>query len=137
MVDNKIFYISQQEAENKIKDFNARENIHVAVVDGHNAKTWKDYLSQIETLYQFPTTNDNFDGYADWLQDLSWLEKEAYALFIWDYDEFMSMDQNSKKIVMSIFLDQILPWWQHDVELYCVGGKSKEFNIYLVNINQK
>ena len=135
MCVNKILYISKQAAERKIKYLKTCENIHVAIIDGRKAKTWKDYLRQIETLFQFPTTNDNFDGYTDWMQDLSWLNKDAYALFIWDYDEFMCIEENNKKVVMSIFSEQILPWWQQDVELYCVGGKPKEFNVYLVKMN--
>ena len=133
MFENKILHVSPKEAEIKIKELNGFPNVHVAVVEGRKAKTWNAYLKQIERLYKFPTTGDNFDGYADWMQDLSWLEKDSFALFILDYEEFMCLEEKNKQIVMSIFTEQILPWWQHDVELYCVGGKPKEFNVYLVN----
>ena len=133
MPKNTIYYISKEEADNKINELKSNNKIHVAVINGNKVKTWKQYLSQIQAIYNFPTKNDNFDGYADWMQDLSWIEHDAYALFILDYDDFMIQEPQNKKIVMSIFLTQILPWWQHDVELYCLGGEPKEFNVYLVS----
>ena len=133
MFNNTIYYISKEEAENKIRELTSDKSVHVAIIDGNKAKTWKQYLKQIETVYDFPTKDDNFDGYSDWMCDLDWLKRDSYALFIMNYDDFMRNEPENKKRVMLMFLDSILPWWQHDVELYCVEGKPKQFNVYLVN----
>ena len=130
---NSISYISNEEAESKINELKLNKNAHVAVINGDKVKTWDQYLKQIEIIYNFPTKGDNFNGYADWMMDLSWMECDSFALFIMNYDDFMCREPENKKHLMLMFLDTILPWWQHDIELYCVEGKPKQFNVYLVN----
>lgn len=133
MIKNNIYYVSKQQAEEKLNDLKKDQMAHIGIIQGMTAKTWKDYLTQIRMQYLFPTIEDVFDGYSDWMEDLSWLNKDSYSLFIFDYELFMSKEPKNKKIVMSMFLEDILPWWDTDVTKYCVGGEVKPFNVYLID----
>jgi len=66
------------------------------------------------------------------MTDLDWLGKKSYILIIHDYSKFLMQDLECKKMIMEIFNDEILPWWQKNIEKYVINGKSKPFNVYLV-----
>ena len=85
-------------------------------------------LSDVE-LKSFGERGKN-QGY---MTDLMWIDKDAFSIFILNYEDFMIEDMSLKKAVMNWFLTDILYWWSEDVEVHCMGGESKEFNIYLVN----
>lgn len=134
MHDNKIYYISEEEAQKKIKELKQREDIYSVVLDGSKIKNWDDYIRIITKEFRFPTFEKrNFAGYTDYFTDLMWIDKDAFALFILNYDKFMKDDIITKEFIMNRFLTDILYWWSEDVEVHCMGGESKEFNIYLVN----
>lgn len=134
MHDNKIYYISEEEAQKKIKELKQREDIYSVVLDGSKIKNWDDYIRIITKEFRFPTFEKrNLDGYLDYFTDLMWIDKDAYALFILSYDKFLNQNLTDKEWIMKRFLDHILFWWSEDVEVHCMGGESKEFNIYLVN----
>lgn len=134
MHDNKIYYVSQDYADKKLLELNERDDMFTVVLDGTKIKDWNDYIRVMTKEFRFPKFEArNYDGYADYMTDLMWIDKDAFSIFILDYDEFMKNDISTKKLVMDIFLTEILFWWSEDVEVHCMGGKSKEFNIYLVN----
>lgn len=131
MYENKIHYISKQSADEKIQNLQFDPQHHIGIIYGNKAKTWLSYLVQIREQYKFPTIEEVFDGYLDWMEDLSWLNKEAFSMFIFDYKQLLCVEPNNKKIVMEMF-DDILVWWSTDIEKYCVEGQPKPFNIYMV-----
>lgn len=134
MYDNKVYYVSQVEAQKKLTELKKRDEILTVVIDGTKIKNWDDYIKAVTEAFHFPTFEKrNYDGYLYYFTDLMWIDKDAFALFILDYDEFMNQNINEKKWVMKRFCDHILFWWGEDVEVHCMGGESKEFNIYLVN----
>lgn len=130
---NQIYYISDTQKNSLIAELKTNTANHIAIIDGQNTQTWEDYLQQVRKIYKFPTVESVFDGYRDWMQDLSWLNKETFSLFITDFNLFMCKEPINKKIVMDLFLEAILPWWEKDVELYCADGKTKPFNVYLID----
>ena len=81
---------------------------------------------------EFPIPAKGLDGYLDWITDLSWLNRDGYALIIKNYNCFMSEDLRKKEIVMESFGKTVLPWWENEVERCVVEGKAKSFNVYLV-----
>lgn len=111
---------------------NKNNKYYVAVVDGKENQDWNSYRDTIERLFRFPTTQNNYDGYSDWMRDLSWFDVDGFILFILNYDEFLSNDLLTKEIIMNMFRNTILPWWEEDVEKYVVGGEKKYFNIFIV-----
>lgn len=132
MHNNKISYISKKQAEELIMTLNYDNSHHIGIIDGKNAKTWLEYLDLIRQQYHFPTNEDVFDGYLDWMEDLSWLSKNAFSIFIFHYKSFLSKEPKNKKIVMEMF-DELISWWSKDADIYWEKGKTKPFNVYLIN----
>jgi len=133
MIKNNIYNITIFELDDIRK--NAKiNNDHLVEIQGKEIQSWDEYLDVIEIVYKFPTGwRVNIHGYIDWMLDLDWLGKNSYILIIHDYSDFLKQNMETKKMVMEIFEEEILPWWQSDVEKYCAGGKAKPFNVYLVN----
>ena len=130
---NEIVKVSYKEVQAILK--NATKDIHVAEINGKYIQSWKDYSLEIEEKMDFPSTcaDHNFDGFSDWIRDLSWLNKKGYILIVYNFSEFMKSDPRVKDLIIRMFERSILPWWQEDVEEFCVGGERKPFNVYLVD----
>lgn len=127
---NKIEIIEKDDFE-KLLNVNSN-NCYIVIIDGKENKDWNSYKDTIESKFKFPTKNNNYDGYSDWMRDLSWLESKSFMLFIFNYREFLSEDLECKKVIMNMFQNTILPWWSEDVEKYVVCGEKKDFNIFIV-----
>ena len=120
---NKIEIISKEQFK-EIVDKNIN-NYHIAIIDGKKNKDWNSYRETIEELFKFPTKNNNYDGYCDWMQDLSWFDVDGFIVCIINYNDFLSNDLKSKNIIMKMFCDTLLSWWDEEVEKYVVGGEKK------------
>ena len=83
MHDNKIYYISEEEAQKKIKELKQREDIYSVVLDGSKIKNWDDYIRIITKEFRFPTFEKrNLDGYLDYFTDLMWIDKDLSLIQI-------------------------------------------------------
>ena len=131
-MESKIHTISAQEMAVQKMNFQLDESTYIVEIDGATIQSLEKYLSEISDKFKFPVPSRHLGGYNDWMRDLDWLGKSKYVLIIYNYNEFLSKDVQSKKVIMDNFLDCIFPWWQTDVEKYCVDGKAKPFNVYLV-----
>ena len=61
-----------------------------------------------------------------------WLNVDGFILGIINYDKFLSKDLWYKEAIMKSFRKEILPWWEEDVEKYCVGGEKKYFGVFII-----
>ena len=106
----------------------------VVQVDGAFCKNLKDYFRFIYQRLNFPadTIRPSYNGYDDWMTDGTYFNNDKIHLIILNYDMFISEDIEAKQIIMDHFETHILPWWEHDVVNCVVGGKTKEFNVYIV-----
>lgn len=132
-MENKIYQINTNEAKIIKEKYQSQQDIYIAELDGKNLRSWSDYISEIQEIFHFPTKETNMNAYLDWMDDLSWLNKEGYVLFLYNFKDFLKNDTNLRKEILEMFTYNILPWWQNDVELYVVDGKAKPFNVYLVD----
>lgn len=133
MIENKVHCIAANELD-KIRQEASAADAHLVEIQGKEIQSWDDYLDKIEVAFQFPNEwRVNISGYIDWMKDLYWLGKESYVLIIHDYSEFLMQDLKRKELIMEIFVDELLPWWQKDVELHVTGWSPKPFNVYLVD----
>ena len=130
---NKIYCITKRELDSIRQQLYNQEGVWIAEIDGKVIHTWSDYAHEIVRTFRFPTPCENsIDAYLDWLRDLDWLGKEAYILIIKNFDVFLQHDMILRKQIMDDFQNVVFPWWEKDIEKYCVGGKAKNFNVYLV-----
>ena len=67
------------------------------------------------------------------MRDLDWLNADGYVFIIKNFENFMENDISKKEKIMYYFEDEILPWWEEEVERCVLGGKAKPFNLYLVD----
>ena len=131
---NKIYYITANELDCEREKLNSLKNIWIAELDGSQISNWIEYAHSIEKAMYFPTPCDkSFPAYSDWICDLSWLNADGYILIIKNYKDLMSKDLEKREIVLRSLENDVLPWWESDVERYVVEGKAKPFNVYLVD----
>lgn len=122
---NKINYVSSNE-------YKISQNTKAITIDGLKIQNLKEYFKTISEKFSFPNENErlNYSAYTDWLTDLSWLDSDSIALVIKNFSMFMRDEQKEKTMIMEIFKDDILPFWDKEVENSVVGGKRRDFNIY-------
>lgn len=123
---NKIHYITKLELQNLSPFYG-----FVAIFDGQQIQNKEELFSFLEKNIDFPDAN-NWSAITDWLTDLSWLEAEEYTFIFENYDSFLKDDLSSKNLFLEILEEDILPWWESDVEKHVVGGKAKSFQVYIV-----
>lgn len=83
MYDNVMIHLSKEEADKKIAELKDNSSVFTVVLDGEKIPYWRNYIRIVEKEYRFPTKNDNFDGYYDWMCDLSWLGKKTVTLCLY------------------------------------------------------
>lgn len=128
---NKIEYISLRDAKKLIKKNNGKA--FIAEICGNRINTLDDFFKEIYSAFKFPDNDYGFDQCFDYLTRLDqWIEEEEYVLIIYDYDIALSQDVESKKTIMSNFVDYILVWWEKEIKQYCIDGTPKKFNVFLV-----
>lgn len=130
---NEIKCLSKQEYENLIFD----KKIKIIAIDGAEIENKNDYFIKISELFSFPqfeTEHDlNYSAYIDWMTDLSWFDNCSIILVINNFSQFMKSCQQDKDTVMNIFAEDILPFWDEEVERVVIGGKRRDFNVYCIN----
>jgi len=133
---NKIQSIAKEEKEMLLEELQNR-GVYIVELFGKEIDTKKKYMETISVLLNFPKWDNSYyfslDAYLDWMTD-TYLTKDfsAIAIFINDYSEFLRAEPDSKRNIMEIF-DDILYFWDDEVERVVVGGTKKEYNIYLVD----
>ena len=131
-MENKIYNVSSEDFIKIKEKFLEDKTLFVAEIHGKEIKTLQDYFNRVSIIFKFPIPSRYFSGYDDWMRDLDWLEKDGYVLVIYEYEDLLKQDSSSKKTIIDDFTDIILPWWEKEVEEFCVDGKAKPFNVYLV-----
>ena len=55
------------------------------------------------------------------------------VFIIKNYDEFLSQNLKEKALIEDYYENDLLPFWDSEVETCVVGGKRKDFDVYLVS----
>jgi len=130
---NKVYEVSPEDFAKLKLEFIDNQEIFLVELSGSEIQSWDDYVTMMQTNFRFPTTcNDSVDRYLDWMRDLSWIEKEKFILVIHQFDRFLQNMPELKSEIISDFIDIILPFWQEEVSQVIVGGRAKNFLVYLV-----
>ena len=133
-MNNKIIYLSQ----NEFKQLRFDSDTIVEIIDGEKINTWNDYSSLIANKFDFPYREEepipDYNQYSDWMTDLSWIAQDKQiAIVFFHFSEFLKNNSVEKSNLVDIFAEDILPFWEEDVEHVVVGGKKRSFNVYCVD----
>ena len=126
IVKNKIHYITKLEMQDRLP-FSG----FVAIFDGKQIQYKEELFHFLEKTVGLPDTN-NWSSITDWLTDLSWIKSETCTFIFENDDSFLKDDLSSKDLFLEILEEDVLPWWESDVEKHVVGGKVKSFQVYIV-----
>ena len=131
---NDIKYVNRLILMDKIYFDNLPNDTLRVIVDGQNIHTKEEFIKELETLFEFPRPCEgSMDRFLDWIRDLSWFNYRKIELIIKNQKDFLSTDLKTREHILDLFLELILPHWDEDVLYTVVGGKRKEFIVYLVN----
>ena len=103
----------------------------VAIFYGKQIQKKEELFHFLKKIVGLPDAN-NWSSITDWLTDLSWIKAEEYSFIFENYDSFLKDDLSSKDLFLEILEEDVLPWWESDVEKHVVGGKVKSFQVYIV-----
>lgn len=130
---NKVYYLSKDEY-NKII---FQEDERVFVLDGSEIQTSEDMWKRMAELFMFPELPEKWQAdyysYYDFMTDLNWIKEDKIVLVIDSFSMFFKTDETSRKDEVDILENEILPFWEQEVERVVVGGKKREFNVYCVD----
>ena len=99
---------------------------------GKECETSEQFYKSVSEIMSFPIASKSFDGFFDWIRDLTWIAPKRIAFIIYNFEAFMNRDKEKRAFLMSAFRDDILPWWESEVEDYVVEGTPRHFDVYLV-----
>ena len=132
-IENKLMKVNKEELNESINKI-GKEYFKVKI-DGKKIQNWNNYIKNIGDSFNFPRVSryPNYDGYSDWMRDLTWIPSDIIVLIIDDYESFMKDDEDEK----NKFLDMIT------IILQCRNERRKNKNfsekmkktllVYLVN----
>lgn len=130
MKKNKMLYISKDNTT-ILKKTLKKAGYYIVEIPGNEIHNEKEFLTFMEQSFKLPDSA-GWDSYADWMTDLDWIASRHICIVINDYKRFLEFDTKSKKVAMSIFKADILPFWEREVLDTMVGGKTKSFMVYMV-----
>lgn len=79
----------------------------IAILDGNNCSSKEKTILEIAKCLKFPSQfGENLDGLEDFINDLSWLDKQQIVLIIKNSSRFLCDEEDElKKVFFSIFQD--------------------------------
>lgn len=113
---NHIKKIATQEIELIKKLCSHNNRLYLAEMDGKKINKLDGYISEMNLLFKFQIPSRTLNGHLDWMKDLEWLNKDGYIFIINNYSQFMKDNPMDKQLVYEIFYEDILPFWDDEVE---------------------
>lgn len=135
-MNNKLVYITKDEAERIKNHALNNEGVFFAEIEGAKIRTEADYVQEMSNAFAFPHELPamKIGWYNDYISDLMWIEQKDIVLLIHNYDLMLCGEQKLKKNILDDFEEIILPWWEGEVVGHMVGGMPRGFMVYLENI---
>ena len=133
---NKLYRMTTEEFE-KRKILYARDDTKYIVMDGDGVNTYEEYFDRLWNCFNFGEIPHGWkkDFYTenDFLKDILELAEDKYVFIIKNYDEFLSQNLKEKALIEDYYENDLLTFWDSEVETCVVGGKRKDFDVYLVS----
>lgn len=131
-MDNTIYLVKKHEFPTIYNTVIYDPTLFVFKLNGRDIQTKAAYLETMTDAFSFPIPAKGFDGYLDWMRDLSWITASGFVLIIENFNSFMKDDVKTKQTVIEGLKEDILPWWDKEVLEYVVEGQKKLFAVILV-----
>lgn len=113
------------------------EGRFVVTLDGTTIQSVPELFDAMEKAYGFRVSGGswgrNWSAFSDMMRDLWWIDSDRLVLFILHFDRMLAHYPAEKERLTRRFTNSILPFWEKDVLNCVVGGKTKEFTVYLVD----
>lgn len=110
-----------------------KEGVYRIIIDGKEVKTGKEFWQRIEEEFKFPEKCTNINMLLDYFTDLSWISEEKIELVVINKRHFLRKEKRYKKEIIKILKEDVLPFWDSEVENVVVGGKRKDFTVFFVD----
>ncbi len=132
-MNNKLVYITKDEAEQIKNHALNNEDVFLAEIEGAKIRTEVDYVQEMSNAFAFPHELPAMKiGWSnDYISDLMWIEQKDIVLLIHNYDLMLCDEQKLKKNILDDFEEIILPWWESEVIGRMIGGMPRGFIVYL------
>ena len=74
------------------------KDYYIGTIDGNEAKTFKTFYQQVEKALSFPDYfGYNLDSFDELINDFEWIENPDIALYIKNFDAFLSDEKKQEK----------------------------------------
>lgn len=88
-------------------------------IDGKDVKTKADFFQVSAKTMNFPDYfGENWDAFADFINDLSWLSGNGYILLYNQPEYFANSDPSEWSIALDIFQEAVESWKETDTPMY-------------------
>lgn len=130
-MNNKIIYISKDEAKEIKMNALKNQDVFLAEIEGARIRTEEEYVQAMADAFAIPQPllAMKIGFLNDWMSNLLWIKQKDIVLIFHDYDLMLLDDLKAKKIIMLDFEEIILPWWEGDVVGHIVNGIIDELEI--------
>ncbi|MGC6768260.1 barstar family protein [Enterococcus sp. LJL51] len=131
-MENKIYKVNNKEFSVLKNARIKNKNIKIAILNGEELCSKSMFIQEMIRQFNLPMKNtNNFDGFLDWMRDLEWIHEQEIVVVIYNFDN--CIEDSGKKEIIKMFGQMILPFWEKEVEEVVMGGKRRNFNVYLVD----
>lgn len=131
LTSNTIFELSKEKFDILSKEMK-KNNCYTVELDGEQIQSKEQFFQSMKEKFDFSDVS-GWDSLTDWMTDLSWIDNDCFKMIIYNYSEFLKDDKNTKELFIEIFQDDILLFWEKEVLETVVDGKTKSFNVYLID----
>ncbi|MCM1500923.1 MAG: hypothetical protein NC124_20890 [Clostridium sp.] len=132
-MNNKIVYVTKEEALSIKKNAVQCSDVFFAEIDGADIKTEEDYVEAMSYAFGFSHVipKMEIEWCNDYISDLMWIEQKIIVMLIRNYDVMLESNLKLKKDIVADFEEIILPWWEEEVIGHMVGGVPRKFTVYI------
>lgn len=128
---NRIHFIPKSELPACLPTDTAKSK--VITLNFRKIKSWNDYARILEKELEFPRPiQGSPNRFLDWIRDLTWFDYEQYALVCLHFDRLAAKNFQDAYEIYDEWKKIILPFWEYEAPRCIVEGKTKDFQVYIV-----
>lgn len=129
---NKLTYFSYDgfmEVDNIYNNYDS-----VLELDCKSILTKEEFWFYIGAHFNFPTLVNNWAAFSDWMRDLAFWDRNKSILIIFkNIDELFGRDLTLQSLAMSVFWEEVLPYWENEVTKVTSGSmQPRQFDVYCI-----